>query len=855
MTDFLIQCALCAVNFKNEKEYDHHKCKAAEAADIKMEPVEPVEKTTDYTEVDPSVKKFQARMKRFAAQKIKKKKQRRRSLVTTPFIEPTLDAEEEEEDTSPSLSLRQEKVKEEPVEEPEGQPIELCEVVHVKDEPMEVEGEETEAQDPLANMGDILGLEDEDYLIENFVEYDAEASEGLEIDESADEELNSVKNIIDDVNAAALALSHPKKVNPNVGKRIEFTTNKGYECNVCHRRFFLKSKLEEHLLNSHKSPRPYSCEVCGKKFTHKNYVTLHMRVHTGEKPYKCTLCDRSYSHKTSFTIHMRIHKGERPYECTVCGKKCYDKSGLTSHMRSHTKETPYQCECCGRKFTHSKSLLVHRRNHTGEKPYVCPHCGRAFRHWHKHKIHIRLHTGERPYKCKVCNKGFPRNDEVKRHMKSHIGIKSFRCSICGVYCATQASITGHINLHHVNLTTDKKFLPDKTIVENSQSGILGKKIEYQPSEHRIYDTTSYEQFPDRPPSSADTPIKTIVTSRPMTSAEKVTNKSMTYRQFLNDQEQQLLAKGLKVVSKNGNTYGLEKIDGKDSDTESKDNVKLSLDNVFVKVNNIKRNTPTAPRTTRIILPNLGKSKIPVMLGEEPSKLLLQSVDTAKTGEKVPLSSADNSSSTSQQPSVLIQTCGKNMSISPPMVVGRSNSNSSKAGQQKNQSILHAALTTNQPAAQSKGTSDIIVLNKGVSGAPSSTQAPLVMLSPQPTQQTHQLLLLPGINGAPARLVILQSNQPVIKLENNSAQTPLLSPPTTSGVVVKKEPGEEQDGTKTEDTTTDTLHIKEEPKDMEDSESQDKEQVESILPNDIKKEIDELELLDLPMTRIKTEPAD
>ena len=885
MEDFVIQCAICGTNFDKEKEYENHDCSGLGASEVKMEPQEPEEEEQQTEgqepeetpqQVNKQVKQLEARMRKIVEQKMKKRsrgrpasKRRGWNGQSVNSIKPNVvkvepkEMPSEEEAVSLPVNIKPE-------------PLDLCEVVNVKEEPqdeMDME-EDNSAVDPLSTpMEDILGLQDEDYLIENFVEYDHEISGNLEIDENpAEEEQIEIASLIENVNAAAAAMITPKKnVSPNVGKRILQTDYKGYSCPECDKKYFEKSKLEEHLKVSHKNPRPYSCTICKKKFTHKNYVNLHMRVHTGEKPYKCTMCERSYSHKTSFTIHMRIHNGERPYECNVCGKKCYDKSGLTSHMRSHTKETPYQCECCGRRFTHSKSLLVHRRNHTGEKPYVCPHCGRAFRHWHKHKIHIRLHTGERPYKCKVCNKGFPRNDEVKRHMKSHIGIKSFKCSICGVYCATQASITGHINLHHVNLVTDKKFLPDKTIVKDSQSGILGKKIQFQPSPYRMQDISSYDQYPDRPPQAQieeDEP-QTIVTARPMTSQEKVTNKSVTYRQFLNDQERQLLAKGLKVVNKNDNTYGLAPVsppsaDSKSSNAESLK--KLELENVFIKVNNVRRNSSAAnsSKPTRIILPNVTNTKKSVVLGETPSKLLLQSVD------QKPTTSMASSNSGSSQQQILIQTVGNSAAgISPPMTIQQtSSSNSTTDTSKKGGSILQAALTANKPATMPKD--NIIVLNKGISGGGSSAP-PLVMLS-QPQLPTQQLLLLPGINGGPARLVILQHQQPIVKLEPPAQPAESASthdnPSAEDNVVIKQEPNSHpppmvqlhtvptqnkiSNSKSNGQTQSDALvRIKEEPKDPEEDES-------GIFDQSDQSEVEKERNGNAPLLQtaiIKTEPTD
>ncbi|XP_023577401.1 zinc finger and BTB domain-containing protein 32-like [Octodon degus] len=81
--------------------------------------------------------------------------------------------------------------------------------------------------------------------------------------------------------------------------------------------------------------RPYSCSVCGKKFSLKHQLETHYRVHTGEKPFSCSLCPQRSRDFSAMTKHLRTH-GAAPYCCPLCRVGCPSLASMQAHMRSHS---------------------------------------------------------------------------------------------------------------------------------------------------------------------------------------------------------------------------------------------------------------------------------------------------------------------------------------------------------------------------------------------------------------------------------------------------------------------------------------------------------------------------------------
>eukprot|EP00066_Takifugu_rubripes_P018252 XP_011607518.1 PREDICTED: zinc finger protein 184-like [Takifugu rubripes] len=140
--------------------------------------------------------------------------------------------------------------------------------------------------------------------------------------------------------------------------------------------------------------KPFSCSVCGNRFTQYKYLKNHMRLHTDGKSLSCSVCKKTFLWKTVLDAHMRIHTGEKPYSCSVCGARFTHGSNLASHLKTHSGVKPYTCGVCKMSFSRRHHLSRHAKIHTGEKPFSCYFCGKTFRERAYLTRHVSGHTAE-----------------------------------------------------------------------------------------------------------------------------------------------------------------------------------------------------------------------------------------------------------------------------------------------------------------------------------------------------------------------------------------------------------------------------------------------------------------------------
>ncbi|XP_065324147.1 uncharacterized protein LOC135931165 [Gordionus sp. m RMFG-2023] len=134
----------------------------------------------------------------------------------------------------------------------------------------------------------------------------------------------------------------------------------------------------------------YACPVCGKVVKSKNALDMHSKLHMAseERLHECGICARTFLQKGNLRKHLNTHARQR-YSCPICRKVFSSKEYCAHHIREHTEEKRFACVTCGKRYLLRHRMLDHfARAHTPAS-FVCPFCEARIKMRHSLKRHFK----------------------------------------------------------------------------------------------------------------------------------------------------------------------------------------------------------------------------------------------------------------------------------------------------------------------------------------------------------------------------------------------------------------------------------------------------------------------------------